>query len=222
LETGGQKGSNPGAEITIPGEKGAEKYYVKFEHPESPFQIWQEKLAEDIYRKLDVPVPETKVVLLTRGATKVYGHASLLIEGESKSEKEIQSLPSWKKGFIADALLANWDIPAAPERNTTVGKDGKVYRIDNGGALLFRARGERKKKDLFGKKVPEIETTRQRYPGLTKADIKEQVSLLEKRLSDEEIDSLVEGVRLPKEDREYLKKTLKQRRDYIIHYFSKY
>jgi len=45
-----------------------------------------------------------------------------------------------QKDFAADALLSNWDVIGVTADNI-VGNDGKVYRVDNGGALEFRAQG---------------------------------------------------------------------------------
>ena len=229
LETGGQAGSNPGAFLVVPGKQGTEKYYVKFEYPESPYQIWMEKLAEDIYRLLDVPVPKTKVVALMRGGSKVYGHASLIISGRPGDSQEIKSLPSWRAGFLADCLLANWDIPYAPERNVIIGEDGQVYRIDNGGVLIYRARGQLKTElegNLFSSTVNELKLgtnherlglgMRQEYPGLTEEELREQAKKIRERLTDEKIDELVDSIRSPQKDRDYLKRILKERRNFIL------
>ena len=126
--------------------------------------------------------------------------------------------------------MANWDIPFAPERNVFVDSGGKVYRIDNGGALLFRDRGERKSEELFNDEVREINVGkdqerlgfgfRQKYPKLTDRNIKRQVDILKTKLTDATIDKLVDGVRLSQKDRDYLKQTLRARRDFIIREFS--
>jgi len=229
LEIGERAGSNPGAFLVVPGKQGTEKYYVKFEYPESPYQIWMEKLAEDIYRLLDVPVPKTKVVALMRGGSKVYGHASLIISGRPGDSQEIKSLPSWRAGFLADCLLANWDIPYAPERNVIIGEDGQVYRIDNGGALIYRARGQLKTElegNLFSSTVNELKLgtnherlglgMRQEYPGLTEEELREQAKKIRERLTDEKIDELVDSIRSPQKDRDYLKRILKERRNFIL------
>jgi hypothetical protein len=58
------------------------------------------------------------------------------------------------------------------------------------------------------------------YPGLTQADIQSQLTLLRERFTDPAIDQLVDSVRLSQADRDSLKTTLRQRRDYIISYYS--
>lgn len=218
LKTGEQRGSNFGAEFTIPTEAGPTKFYVKFASPESSEQIWNEQLADNIYRYIGIPVPNTKIVKIEG----VYGHASEMINDIVEGAEINTKL---KDGFIVDSLIANWDIPYAPHRNTG-GVEGKLYRLDNGGALLFRAQGERKRDDEFSEVVNELGVgsdkehlklgARQQYPGLTEFDIKKQAEVLKEKLTDDVIDELVDGVRLKKENRDCLKKILRKRRDYIL------
>jgi hypothetical protein len=218
LKTGEQKGSNPGAEFTIPTEKGPTKFYVKFASLETADHIWNEQLADDIYQHFNIPVPDTKIVKVEG----TYGHASEMIENIVEGAEIDKKL---KDGFIADCLMANWDIPYAPHRNTG-GAKGELYRLDNGGSLIFRAKGDRKKEDEFGEVVNELGVgtdkerlklgSRQQYPGLSEDDIRKQTETLKEKFTDETIDKLVDEVRLTNSDRSYLKDVLKKRRDYII------
>jgi len=50
-----------------------------------------------------------------------------------------------KENFVADAILGNWDVVGLSKDNVMLGKDGKTYRIDNGGSLRYRAQGGLKK-----------------------------------------------------------------------------
>ena len=87
-------------------------------------------------------------------------------------------------------------------------------------------RGQRKTEELFGETVPELGTgtnrdllglgMRQEYPGLTDDDVRRQVRTLREKLTDKQIDSLVDSVRLSADDRTYLKHTLRARRDNIV------
>jgi hypothetical protein len=43
--------------------------------------------------------------------------------------------------FAADALMGNWDVVGLASDNIMVGSDGTVWRVDNGGALAYRAQG---------------------------------------------------------------------------------
>lgn len=207
LKTGDQLGSNPGGEFTVPTEQGPIKYYVKFATPESTDQIWNEELADSIYRHLGIAVPDTKIVKIDT----TYGHSSQILPHDQAVRTD-----DLRNGFIADALLANWDVVA--NSGNVISSGGRLIRIDNGGSLLFRARGERK--TAFGGVVTELESMRTSYPGLTQEDIQSQLGVLRERFTDEAINQLVDSVRLNSQDRESLKNTLRQRRDYILSYYS--
>ena len=55
------------------------------------------------------------------------------------------------KGFAVDALLANWDI--YQNDNCLIDSAGRVIRVDNGGAMEYRAQGSKK---TFGKSVTDF------------------------------------------------------------------
>lgn len=200
MKVGEQMGSNHGGVYMVPGAGAPERHYVKFETDDG-LQSWNEHLTNRFYEALGVAVAHTQVVKVDGS----YGHASLMVE-EGEQDLFAEQL---KDGFVADSLLANWDIVF--KRNSVSTPDGLV-RIDNGGALLFRARGGRR--DLTGT-VTELESMRRAYPGLTNEDIQLQVDDMLERLTDERIDALVDSVRLPAADRGALKEVLRERRDYI-------
>jgi len=52
------------------------------------------------------------------------------------------------EGFIADILLANWDVYM--NDNCLIDAGGNVIRVDNGGCLAFRAKGELKSPPFDG------------------------------------------------------------------------
>jgi len=213
LKTGEQKGSNPAAEFTVPGKDGPERFYVKFQTEANEDQIWNERLADSIYDALGVAVPKTKVVKVDKG----YGHASRIIEGVADGTG---GSDNWKKGYLADCLLANWDILSTLEQNTMNNpNNGQVFRIDNGGALLYRAQGLRKGHERFNETVGEIEKSSSVSPErmeISEEELKVQARQIKERLTDEAIDSLVDKVRLRNQDRDYLQNTLRKRRDYIL------
>ena len=55
------------------------------------------------------------------------------------------------KGFVVDAFLANWDV--YQNDNCLVDSAGRIVRVDNGGALNYRAQGSKK---TFGDKVDDF------------------------------------------------------------------
>lgn len=57
-----------------------------------------------------------------------------------------------KKRFVIDAYLANWDVVAGRGKNVILGKkDGRLYSVDHGGALRYRARGQLKEESTSWK-----------------------------------------------------------------------
>lgn len=200
FKTGEKKGSNPGGTYVVPTVEGPKSHYVKFTTED---HIWNELLADNLYRRYGLPVPSTKAVK-TEGS---YGHASeIVIQDDEKAEEAL------KHGFLMDAFIANWDA-VMPEN--TFSSNGVLLRSDNGGALLSRARGKAK---FFGSRVIELETMRAAYPGLTQDDIQYQLQQFRNVMTDETIDEEVDRVRLRKIHRDQLKRTLKLRRDYILSY----
>lgn len=64
------------------------------------------------------------------------------------TQGEMSAHPDVHQGFIADAWLGNWDVAGQGYDNIiktgTAHDVGDAYRIDTGGALLFRAQGNPK------------------------------------------------------------------------------
>jgi hypothetical protein len=226
FKTGDQKGSNPGAEYTLPPKiKRAEpeKYYVKFaslDEPERVNQLWCEFLADEIYRIFDIPVPETKIVKVEG----VYGRASRLIKETVLEEEDLFSNEDFLNGFLIDVLLANWDILYTASQNVVLANDKRLYRIDNGGALIFRARGERKNiKDLLDEGIfkQEIEEIISVHSLKEKEEkLKTQAARIKEILTNEKIKELVNKTRLSLEDRNLIEELLKTRRDFILKYYG--
>lgn len=65
----------------------------------------------------------------------------------SLSSAEMKSLDIYRKirsTHMVDSLLANWDYVGLSMDNMVIGRDGKMYKIDSGGTLNFRAQGSNK------------------------------------------------------------------------------
>jgi len=112
----------------------------------TPAHLEEEMAADAAYRALGVPVPNYKRYV---GADGKPVKLAEYIEGRSlkeaintatEAEKAI-ILKNLQKNFAADALLGNWDVVGMEFDNVLVDKAGQVWRIDNGGALRFRAQG---------------------------------------------------------------------------------
>jgi phage-related protein (TIGR01555 family) len=139
----GSQGSNRGG--VYEGSDG-KKRYVKFYKDKAQGQ--SEVLANSIYNDLGVNAPQA--ITFEDGDKEAF--ASEIIEGGTLLG-DMHITPDIAKkvmeGFAADVLLKNWDAVGLDADNILV-KDGQVYRIDNGGSLLFRAQGERKHENDLG------------------------------------------------------------------------
>jgi hypothetical protein len=121
-------------------------------------QVYYESLANDIYELLGIHTPKhildskNKALILEYIEGKelgiIYNKDKTLFE---KVKKELM------KGFIIDALLANWDVIGLEMDNIVVSNKNIPYRIDNGGSFHIRAQGGKKQ---FDDVVNEIYTMR--------------------------------------------------------------
>ena len=147
---GGQQGSNPGGLYDAPD---GQKYYVKW--PLTEAHARNEHLAAVLYRELGIAVPD--VILVTDASGRI-GVASKIIDGLQNVGEGIALADGVAEGFVVDAWLANWDVVGLDYDNLLL-KAGKAYRIDTGGALVYRAQGE-PKGAAFGTDVTELEVLR--------------------------------------------------------------
>jgi len=122
--------------------------------------------ADNAYRALGVDVPPSGVVLNPERSDRAHKFSEYIDGGQTlddwkhgKDKAQIQEMHD-KIGehFVADATLANWDVIGLENDNILI-KDGKPYRIDNGGALLYRAQGA-PKGSKFSDQVIELDTLR--------------------------------------------------------------
>jgi hypothetical protein len=123
-------------------------------------QLIDEYVADRIYEAMGFPAPTSKIY--DNGGYKV----AKFIRGKdlnafSETQPEYTKIKNeLRRGFVLDCLLANWDvIGTAGGDNVRLGEDGRVYRLDNGGAMRFRAKGA-PKGDAFGDEVGELNSLR--------------------------------------------------------------
>lgn len=158
--------------------------------------IENEHDADMAYKALGVPTPESHL-RTESGHSFKYGkyleHGQTLaqwIDGKPEADKQA-AFKEVGKHFVADALLGNWDSVGTGMSNILF-HGGTAYRIDNGGALKYRAQGALKNvgdfdnnavKDLEGMRDPKKSPEASKVFGhLTVADIKDQItSLLPKK-----------------------------------------
>lgn len=234
LRTNEKLGSNDGSVYVISTKDGPKKHYIKFggqrahvdvdedsqtKNASQMEHVWTEYLADEIYRRMGITVPETAMVKVEGRV----GHDSVWID-ETTVNRPVGEVTTLEGGFVVDAWLANWDI--VYNQGNTLEIDGVVFRSDNGGALDLRAQGQQKPDDIWNEEVLELQIgqdnerlglgMRQKYPNLTDEQVSEQATKLRETMTDEVIDELVDSVRRSKADREDLKTVLKARRDYIV------
>lgn len=198
-------GSNPAGIFEDPNDP-AVSYYVK--QPKTADHVRNEDLANRLYAALGFAVPETSVTQDEKQfASKIED-----IKGDGNITDINTFGPQMAKGFVVDAWLANWDV--AVYHNLAELPDGTPFRVDNGGSMLFRARGERRQ---FGATVGELQSMRDKpgYKGMTKADEIEGAKKV-LAITPDEIDELVESSGLPPS----LATVLKQRRKYIASHYG--
>lgn len=128
-------------------------------------QLYEEVIADHIYRTCNIPVPFTEFIVDESDhnqcvRTSAFIDGTLLLDINSRSLKS-QVKKQLQEGFVIDCWLANWDVIGIEQENIIASCiDEKAYRVDNGGALSFRAQGSRK--ESFNYKVTELETMRDR------------------------------------------------------------
>ena len=200
-----------------------ERFYVKFY--ENPNQGRTEFIANKIYKKLGIRAPESKILQID-GREAV---ASLAI-ADAKNTKRREQLKSQdvRDGFVADAMMANWDVVGAVYDNIVSGGEGSedgMYRIDNGGAMTFRAQGE--KKSFSPNYIPELETMRDRrhnagkvFSGISRGEIQRQAQKIVHELSPRDIQEIVDESGLDGEERDRVLSGLLGRLDYLRRTYS--
>ncbi len=123
----------------------------------------EEAYADDAYRSLGLDVPKSTITQTASGPVKLaeFHQGKTLAElrqsnpaAAAKAEAEI------RKGFVADALLGNWDVIGLNADNILVTAQGTVLRIDNGGSLRYRAQGAKKQASQFAPEIAELKTLR--------------------------------------------------------------
>ena len=152
----------------------------------NPDHLRSEALADEIYRRLGIGTNNGGVVDTPRGPAKVTeffeGGQTLQDWQRGKSAADVQAMyKQLQEGFVADALLANHDVAGLSMDNIFV-VAGRGLRIDNGGALTYRAQGA--KKAGWGKEVKELASMRDPninantakiYSGITDEEINRQI-----------------------------------------------
>ncbi len=141
-KTGGQLGSNPGAQYE---DKLGNKWYVKFS--KSDDHARNEHLSAKLYNAVD---SQAIPVMLVKREDGKLGTASMWVEHGKIDLKNPQQKQEAQKQFATQAWLANWDAAGMSMENQAIIDDkynpgNKIARtLDVGGAILYRAQGSPK------------------------------------------------------------------------------
>lgn len=165
-----------------------EEYYLKFYN--TPEQAQMEQLANQIYKKIGIPVPDTH--LIPDGGSYIF--ASKIIGQTPGSKLPFKIVPGdeqllanradVRNGFLADAFLANWDVLGLTNDNV-LGIGDNIFRLDQGGTGIFRAQGTLK--NFSGDAIPELANLRNPAFGAGKVfqDISDhEIQIMAKNLID--------------------------------------
>lgn len=131
----------------------------------SPDHIREEATADDIYRALGVDVPPGTLHETANGPVKVTKYvqgAVTLAEALADPARAAAVKAALQEDFATDILLGNWDVAGLAKDNVLVTPDNKVIRIDNGGALRFRAMGTAKTDAQWNDNPTELFTMRRK------------------------------------------------------------
>lgn len=182
---GEQKGSNPGGTYTSPN---GEAYYLKFPAQKQPnptaadIKLGEEMaknevLAAKLYELAGVKVPELSLIKDKNGNLGIASKIEPTFQsaenpenkyGEPRKGVDWKKLPGVQQGLAVDAWLCNWDAVGLAHDNIGTYKNPKTgkeeaFRLDTGGALIYRAQGELKG-NAFGNDPSEIDTLQGKNP----------------------------------------------------------
>lgn len=184
----GKLGSNEGGWYEKPT---GERFYVKFY--ENPDQGRVEFVANAIYKKLGIKAVRSETIQIDGReavASPAVSNARFARFESQRGSQDVQG------GFVADAYLANWDVIGLDYDNIVEGEDG-FYRIDNGGSLIFRARGG--DKTYSPDSIPELQSMLIRdYPAgkvfanITEEEIVKQARNLVDKITPNDIIAIVD------------------------------
>ncbi|EJG5415742.1 hypothetical protein NAD41_002381 [Salmonella enterica] len=213
---GNQGGSNEGQKMQ---DENGQEWYVKY--PKDPDQAKSEVLAAKLYGAADMSAQDAKVVI-HNGKVAIASKWENL--KKAKNAKEIAKAKGMLEGFAMDAWLGNWDVVGLANDNVQLKDDGSIHRVDAGGSLFYRAKGEKKKPGEFGAEVKELETffdaslnsnSKAVFSHLTEEDINASVMKV-LNISDSKIANLVNMYGPGSDDeKSALTKLLIRRKEYL-------
>lgn len=148
-----QLGGSTGAKLVE--DSRGNQYVMKRGSNTSNDHVKAEYLTNQLYDILGQRVPDYELYDDNGEAVLLSKYIPLTHTPSSKDYDEMA------KGFVADALLANWDV--YQNDNCLIDSAGRVIRVDNGGALHYRAQGSTK---TFGVNVTDFDSMQKYNPSV--------------------------------------------------------
>ncbi|ARB92845.1 ankyrin repeat domain-containing protein [Legionella longbeachae] len=153
--------------------------------------LHEELISDALYQAAGCAVPDFAIITAIPACLEdydiprngVYRLAQFICA--AKKQDKIFMHKELARHFLVDALLANWDIAVGDFKNVILDQNNRLYRIDNGGALRYRATQGLKQEGSSWSAyyMSELETLRDSsrnkdaaavYQGLTQEDLKQQ------------------------------------------------
>lgn len=162
LKTVQSLGGSTGAELVTDakGNKWVRKYGGSSGGNQAE-HVLNEVNADNFYRAMGINVPECKIRHTESGDPVKLAHyienGQQLSQWWSKASdaQRDKMRKKLKEGLAADILTGNWDVIGLGADNILVDENGEPWRIDNGGALGFRAQGAKKSAEEWSEGFPD-------------------------------------------------------------------
>ncbi len=186
-----QLGSNAGG--WYEDSETGKRFYVKFYDDAN--QARTEYVVNAIYRRLGIHAARSELREMD-GMLAVL--APEVPAARSMRQEELAANEDVRRGFVADAYLANWDVLGLVNDNIVRGQDGRAWRIDNGGSLTFRAQGAQKYFSMLN--IPELKSMRSAmynaghvFGSISEDEIQQQAQHLLQTLSETDLREIVQS-----------------------------
>jgi len=218
-------GGSTGAKVVSMGES---KYVMK-QYSGREEQAKNEYVANQLYKEFgsNAGAPDSELHDYEGKTAVLNPYVEKITLGNDVSDKASFN-EKVSENFVADAWLANWDVVGMGADNIAESAGGGVHRLDNGGALLYRAQGGLKG-DAFGPKVGELSTFRDSgmnrdaarvFKSVDNKAIVSQVKELSAKYNKETVSRIVHSAKLDKATSDKLINTLDARMQYLREHAS--
>ena len=176
LKSVGGAGGSTGAKIVE--DVNGNRFIMKRGDNTNNGHVKSEYLANQLYDILGLRVPDYE--LYDDNGTAVI-LSKFIPNTRTPSVKDYKAMA---QGFVADCVLANWDV--YQNDNCLIDYAGRVIRVDNGGALDYRAHGKNKPFDdnVLATFKSMIQYNQTVYSNLSSSDVANQIRQIQARKQD--------------------------------------